>query len=184
MATTQNNPDFALPAAYNGKLPKQWPVTTDQTINLGDLVYWDGFDGTLKPLTSAGQVANVGFNDNGFVGAAEGSAPGLIYGTNDPGSDPIQPSIPALSKGAIYVNSTAGETYNYFDPVTVGADSQTVTKIGVTSSNRVGFVLVDPPKLGSARASAATPVPETDGGSSQVRIVIVLEPKHPAAAAL
>jgi hypothetical protein len=86
-----------------------------------------------------------------------------------------------LAKGCVYLNSTNGETYNHFDAVTIGADSQTVTKSGATSGNRVGFVIIDPPSV--ARALQATPTPETIVGAAGVRMRVQLEPKHPVALA-
>jgi hypothetical protein len=143
--------------------PQAVPVTTDQIINEGDLVFWDGTHFTATPLTLATQVASGGANGSlGFMGVALGSAPAQIYG-----GDPAEPSIPVLAKGLRVPQQHRGETYNHFDAVTIGADAQTVTKSGATSANRVGFVIIDPPSV--ARALQATPTPETIVGAAGVR---------------
>jgi hypothetical protein len=166
MTTAQNN--VSVEPRY---LPQQLPVTTDVTINQGDLVFWDGTNFTLQPLTANTDVANK------FLGMADSSTPALIYG-----GDPRPRRSRVLGKGCVYVYATNGETYNHFDAVTIGADSQTVTKSGATSGNRVGFVIIDPP---------ASPAPPGDAGAGDrssaptgVRIRIQLEPKHPLAIAL
>jgi hypothetical protein len=174
MTTAQNS----LSLLDHFKYPQQLPVNTDQTINQGDLVFWDGTNFTVVPLTLATQVASGGASSSlGFCGVAGESAPAQIYG-----GDPAEPSIGVYARGTHYFNTTAAETYNHFDDVTVGADSQTITKSGATSGNRIGFVIIDPPAV--ARAHQATPTPETVLGAAGVRIRVVLEPKHKVALAL
>ena len=87
-----------------------------------------------------------------------------------------------LVRGTVWLNTTNAETYNPFDDVTVGADSQTIVKAGATSSNRVGFVVIDPPN--TPRPNQATPVPESVTGAAGVKVRVCLEPKHKYAVAV
>jgi hypothetical protein len=170
MATTsQNNVD----RTNRNQTSRQVVVTTDQTINAGDLCYWDSTNYTLKPLSATTQI------QNWFFGMALQANAGLIY----PG-DADQPGILVMVRGTVFVNSTAGETYNHFQAVTIGADAQTVTKAGVTVANTLGWVWIDPPVVGSPRAFLATPVPETVGGAAAARITIQLNPQFVVAAAI
>jgi hypothetical protein len=167
MTTAQNPVSVLEPFQY----PQWVVVTSNLTINEGDLVYWDATNFTATPLTASTQVAT------NFLGVALGSNQAALYG-----GDPANVGIPVLAKGCIFVNSTAAETYNHFDDVTVGADPQTVVKAGATTANRVGFVIIDPPA--TPRASQATPTPEQVVGAAGVRIKIQLEPKHKVGLAL
>lgn len=168
MATTAQNNVNAL---NRNQSVVQLPVTTNLTVNAGDLVYWDGTNFTVTPLTSNGQVAS------NFLGIALQSNANLIY----PG-DADQVGVLVLVRGHVLLNTTAAETYNPFDDVTVGADSQTVVKSGSSSGNRVGFVVIDPPSV--PRPNQATPVPESITGAVGVRIRVCLEPKHKYAVAV
>jgi hypothetical protein len=166
--TASQNPVSVLEAF---EYPQSLPVTTNITINEGDLVFWDGTNYTVTPLTANTDVAAK------FLGAALGQSPSAVYG-----GDPAPSCVGVLGKGCIYVYGTNGETYNHFDDVTIGADSQTVVKSGATSGNRVGFVIIDPPQV--ARALQATPVPETIVAVTGTRIRIQLEPKFKVGVAL
>jgi hypothetical protein len=169
MTTAQNNVD----RTNRNQTSRQVVVTTNLTINAGDLCYWDSTNYTLTPLSASSQV------QTWFFGMAIQSNAGLIY----PG-DADQPGVLVLVRGTAFVNSTPGETYSHFQPVTIGVDAQTVTKAGVTVANTLGWVWVDPPAIGSPRASLATPVPETAGGAAGVRIPIQLNPQFVVAAAI
>jgi hypothetical protein len=147
------------------------PVTTNLVINAGDLVYWDGTNYTVTPLTLNSQVAS------NFLGMALQSNAALIY----PG-DADQVGILVEVRGHVWMYTTAAETYLPFDDVTVGADSQTIVKSGSSSSNRVGFVVLDPPAV--PRPLQATPVPEQVTGATGVKIRVCLEPKHKYAVAV
>jgi hypothetical protein len=168
MPTQAQNPVSVL---ETNQLPQSVVVTTNLTINEGDLVYWDATNSTLTPLTVNTQVAT------NFMGVALGSNNPQVYG-----NDPALAAIPVLVRGCVFMNSTAAETYNLWDDVTVGADSQTIVKSGATTANRVGFVIVDPPAI--PRPLQATPVPETVVGAAGVRVRIQLEPKHKLALAV
>ena len=149
----------------------QLPVTSNLVVNAGDLVYWDATNYTVTPLTSAGSVAT------NFLGMALQANANLIY----PG-DADKVGVLVLVRGCIWMGTTAAETYEWFDDVTVGADSQTIVKAGSSSSNRVGFVVLDPPA--TPRPNQATPVPETVTGAAGLKIRVCLEPKHKYAAAV
>lgn len=168
MTTAQN---LSLVVA-DPKFPKSLPVTTDQTINQGDMVWWDGVNGTLKPLTSAAAVA-VGAT-GGFCGIADGATPINIYGVE------YVAAMNVIRKGAVALKTTPGEFYGNFTAVTVGADAQTITLVGATSSNRVGFVVTNPPVVANP-AAGSTPVGETLNGAAGVYARVWLEPKFPSA---
>lgn len=153
--------------AADPKFPKNLPVTTDQTINQGDMVFWDAVNGTLKPLTSAGNVQNK------FCGIANDTNKINIYG------EEFLSSIGVTRKGAVSLKTTPGEFYSDFQEVTVGADAQTITLVGVTSNNRVGFVVIDPP-LAPQGAAGGTPIGEKLAGAEGVRARVWLEPKFPS----
>ena len=155
------------------------PVITSLTVNAGDLVFWDGTNYTVTPLTASTQVEASGGtgNSTGFLGMALQANANLIY----PG-DADQVGVLVLVRGCVWMNTTAAETYDWFDDVTVGADSQTIVKSGASSTNRVGFVVLDAPL--TPRPSQATPVPETLLGASGVKVRVCLEPKHKYAAAV
>jgi hypothetical protein len=157
------------------KFPKSLPVTTDQSINQGDMVWWDAVNGTLKPLTKAAQVA-VGAS-GGFCGLSNDTTPINIYG------EERLAALGVTRKGAVSLLTTPGEFYKAFQEVTVnetaGGDAQTITVVGVTSSNRVGWVVPDPP-LNPQGAAGSTPVGEKLTGAAGVRARVWLEPKFPA----
>jgi hypothetical protein len=166
--TTAQNP---ISVIDHETYPQSVVVTSNLTINEGDLVYWDNVNYTATPLSSNTQVATY------FMGVAGGSNQLIVFG-----NDPPIPAIPVYAKATIFVGTTSGDTYNHYDLVTIGADAQTVTKSGANSANAVGAVIIDPPA--AARALQATPTPETIAGGTGVRIRIVLLPKHFVGAAL
>lgn len=152
----------------------QLPVTTNLTVNAGDLVYWDATNYTVTPITGESQLSG-----SNFLGCALQANDAPIYP-----NDLDHWGVLVLVRGAIWVNTTSGDTLNWFDSVTIGADSQTVTKSGVTTNNTVGYVLpVDGP-LNSPRPQQATPAPETVSGGSGVRVLVQLAPNHKFAAAV
>jgi hypothetical protein len=147
------------------------PVTTNLTVNAGDLVYWDGTNYTVTALSATSQVAS------NFLGMSLQANANLIY----PG-DANQVGVLVLVRACVWLYTTAAETYNPFDDVTVGADAQTIVKSGASSTNRVGFVVNDPPA--TPRPNQATPVPESVTGAAGVKIRVCLEPKHKYAVAV
>lgn len=174
--TTSQNP---ISVIDHDRMPQSVVVTTQFTINEGDLVFWDGANFSARPLLETADVESGkgSHASKGFLGVALGANQLAVYG----GDAPL-PQIPVGCKMCIFVNSTAGDTYGHFDLVTLGADAQTVTKVGVTAANAVGAVIIDPPAV--ARAQQATPTPETVAGGEGVRIRITLLPKHIVAAAI
>jgi hypothetical protein len=170
--TTAQNPVSVIDHEY---LPQSIVVTSNLSINEGDLVFWDGVNFTATALTKPGQVASGGeSNSKGLLGVAAGSNQPEVYG-----GDAALPQIPVLAKATCFFNTTAAEKYNHFDFVTVGADSQTILKSGATEANAVGVIILDPPA--EARPSQATPVPEEVEGGTGVRVRVLLIPKHIAA---
>jgi hypothetical protein len=170
--TTAQNATAASPTYF----PMALCVTSDQTINQGDMVWWDSVNYTLKPLTAVGQVA-IGLGTGGFCGCAAGTSNPGVYPTPPSGQSEALPGIVVQRGGSVYLNGTAGDgAYLPFQPVTVGADAQTVSRGGETTADRVGFVLVRPP-VSPRGASGATPVPETDNSG---RPQVWLTPTFPA----
>src|ERR1700722_10885556 len=104
MTTAQNNVD----ALDRNQSRVQLPVTTNLTVNNGDLVYWDGTNYTVTPVTATGNL-----NGSNFLGVALQANANLIY----PG-DPDQWGVLVLVRGVVWLTTTAGDTYNWFDPVT------------------------------------------------------------------
>lgn len=142
------------------------PVTSDQVINQGDLVFWDQTNYTLKPVTVNTQV------NNQLVGVCDTGTPVKVY--NETGA---QRGIVARRRGLFRFLTAAGQTYRPGDSVTVGADAQTVTPAGATTANRVGVVILDPPLV--PRPNQATPVPESVTGAVGVEVTVMLLPQWP-----
>lgn len=175
--TTPTNTVLANPIY----LPRGVVVSTDQTINQGDLVWWDATNYTLKPITNATQVA-VGAS-GGLIGAAQGTDNPNVYPAPAAGvpSENL-PGIVVQRGGSVRMNSTTGDgSYFPFEPVTIGADAQTITRGGETTANRVGFIMVPAP-VSARGAPGATPLPETVAGGQGVELW--LEVKFPDTALL
>lgn len=158
------------------------PVTTNLTVNEGDLVYWDNVNFTVTPVTAKSQIVTSAAPNSIYLGVALQSNQGLIY----PG-DAAKVGIEVLVRGTVWLNTTTAETYGWFTGVTVGADSQTITTSGAVSTigstyNLVGLTI--PPVATSPRPNQATPVSETLTGAAGVRVQVLLVPQHPYAAAV
>jgi hypothetical protein len=168
MTTAQN----VVLSENRNRFPKALPVTSDQTINQGDFVYWDGTNYSVTPLTNKSQL-----NGTNFLGVAMQSNQVAVFG-----GDAASPGIEVEARAPVEMNTTAGDTYLPFDRVTVGADSQTITNTGVGSNQTIGYVVIEAPA--TARPHQATPAPEFVTGGPGVRIRVILAPNHVAAAAL
>jgi hypothetical protein len=177
--TTSRNPSSR--AAYPN-FPLSLDVTTDQTINEGDMVWWDSVNGTLKPLTATTAVAVS--TTGGFCGCALGSN----FAGGATGTPPVYPApagttleqasgVEVQRGGTVFLFCTAGEFYSNYTAVTVGATAQTISVVGVTSTNRVGWVVVEPPSIAQA-AAGGTPLLETITGTGQL-VEVLLEAKFP-----
>lgn len=143
-------------------------VTTDQEIRQGDFVIWDPATFSLRPLTLPADVAGK------FLGVAEQTSR-LTVGF---AAENIEAMV--VNRGGIFaMDSTAGDTYRTGDLVTVGADSQSVTKVGATTANAVGVVYVQPPS--QPRAQQATPIPPSVTGAAGRAVQVELRPKSPLA---
>lgn len=177
--TSATNTVLANPVYF----PRALVVSTDQTINQGDLVFWDGVNYTLKPLVDPTDVLWVAGGSHGFAGAAQGSNVPNVF-PNPPAGTPSEnlPGVVVQRGGSVKLNSTTGEgTYFPFEPVTVGADAQTISRAQQTTANRVGFVIVPPP-VNARSGPGATPAPETAAAGSPVEVW--LETKFPDTALL
>lgn len=106
------------------------PIDQTETIYQGDMMAWVDATKTATKLTAAASGAQ-------FCGVSETSNPVETVGSLT--SDTAKPRINLLQQGL--VEMIAGETMTVypFDPLTVGADSQTVVKTGATSGNKVGL---------------------------------------------
>jgi hypothetical protein len=167
MSVSQNNED----ARDRNQSRVQLPVTTNLSVNAGDLVYWDPTNFTVTPVTAASQVST-----SNFLGMALQANASLIY----PG-DPDHAGVLVLVRGVVWMYTTVGDTYGWFTPVTGTADPQTITSTGATS-HVVGYTL--PPVASTPRPNQATPVPETIAGGTSVRVQVALAPSHVYAAAV
>lgn len=155
--------------------PRAIVVSTDQTVLQGDMVWWDDVHYTLKQLTNPNQVAyNAGQGLGGYCGVAQGTNVPGVY-PNPPAGTPSEnlPGVIVQRGGTVRVNGTTGDgTYFPFEPVTVGADQQTISRGAETSANRVGLVIVPPP-VTARSGPGATPLPETAAGSGTVELWIL-----------
>ena len=171
--TSKQNVTAANPVYF----PKAIVVSTDQTINQGDMVWWDAVNYTLKTLTAANQVASG--TTGGFCGCAAGSNVPAVF-PNPAAGVPSEnlPGIEVQRGGSVYLNLQANDVTDYpFQPVTAaGVDAQTVTKGAATAGNRVGLAIVPAP-VTPRGAPGATPLPETVAGGG--RLEVWLEPKYP-----
>lgn len=172
--TTPRNQAAKAPVYFPGNIV----VSSDQTINQGDMVWWDGVNFTLKALTTAAQVA-VGAT-GGFCGLAAGSNQLNVYPA-PPAGLPSEafPGIAVQSGGTGFLNLAANDVIDGpFVAVTAGAgDAQTVTRGLASAANRVGVVFVEPP-TNARGAPGATPAPETVQGGQAIRVWI--ERKFPS----
>jgi len=161
--------------------PRAIVVSTDQTINQGDCVFWDSVHYTLKVCTTSAAVA-VAAGTGGFCGVAAGSNVPGVY-PNPPAGTPSEnlPGIEVQRGGTAWLYVQSNDVIDYpFQAVTMaGVDAQTVTKGAASSANRVGLVIVPPPATPRG-TPGATPAPETIAGGDRVRVWI--EPKFPATA--
>lgn len=173
--TTSANTVLSQPVYF----PQALVVSSDQTINQGDMVRWDGVNYTLKPLTDPTQVAFIAGGSYGFAGVAQGQANPNVYPAPAAGTPSENlPGVVVQRGGTVRLKSTLGEgNYFPFEPLTVGADAQTVTRLAVTAANRVGLVIVPLP-VSARGAPGATPAPETVLSGQAVALWI--EPKFPS----
>ncbi len=178
--TTAQNTVMANPVYF----PKALVVSTDQTINQGDMVWWDTINYTLKPCSTRTQAAFAA-GTGGFAGVAGGSNVPGVY-PNPPAGAPSEnlPGIVVQRGGTAKLNLQANDVVDYpFQPVEpAGVDAQTITKGGgADSSHEVGLVIVPLPVVARG-AAGATPTPETVPGGTSVEVW--LTPQWPAIATL
>jgi hypothetical protein len=164
-------------------MPQSMVVTTEiksgesNTINEGDLVFWNSEARTLMAVTEKEDCKSGAgsFSSKGLVGIAVGSNKPEVYGGGTT-LEPPMPAIPVICKAVVFLLGTTGDTYGHFDEVTAAtSNAQKVAKSGVSAGNRVGFVIVDPPA--TARGYATPTVPETITGNNAQRIRVLLSPQ-------
>lgn len=178
MATTPQNPVDGLD---RNQSRVRLPVTTNLTVNEGDFVYWDGTNYTVTPITNKSQVTGTP-SAGVFLGVALQSNAQTVYS-----GDPDQFGVLVLVRGVVWAKQTASDSYGWFTPVTIGADAQTITSTGVTTTigssfNVIGYTI--PGNYTTPRPNQATPVPETVTGVAGNRIQVALAPNHVYAAAV
>jgi hypothetical protein len=126
-------------------------------IKQGSLVVWDAVAGIAK------EAAAAAIGDK-LLGCSENTVP--VASNIDNGVTPIQYSINACYGDVFSMGATTGESYVDFDPVYVGADAQTITKVNAGSQVAIGYV-----KLPSGTASIA--------GSAGVKVPVYLFSNFP-----
>lgn len=178
--TTPSNTVMANPVYF----PKSVVVSTDQTINQGDMVWWDSVNYTLKVCTTRAQVP-VSAGVGGYCGVAQGgNVPGLY--PDPPGGVPSEklPGVSVQRGGTARLNLQTNDVVDFpFQPVEpAGVDAQTVTKGGgADSTHEVGLVIVPLP-VNARGAPGTTPVPETVPGGTAAEVW--LTPQFPQAVLL
>lgn len=175
-ATTSKNTVMANPIYF----PKAIAVTTDQTINQGDLVRWDGVNFTLKQLTDPTQVPYIVGGNYGLAGVAQGQSNPNVYPAPQAGTPAENlPGVIVQRGGTVKLATTVGDGNLFdFEPVTVGADAQTITRGGVTTANRVGLVISQLPATARG-AAGSTPAFDTVSSGTGLFAEIWIEPKFP-----
>lgn len=176
MTTPQNNVD-RIDRNYT---PRLITVTTDQTINAGDLVLWDTTSSGGKAkntLIPAGGSVAVGAAN--FVGMSTQSNAQQIYP-----NDADQPGVEVLVRGVVWLTLKTGDVAYMGTPLYCATSTDAQTVQVSASGTLVGYAVVDPPAVGSPRANPATPAPESVTGASGVRIAMILAPNAAWAAAL
>lgn len=105
-----------------------YAVATGSGINTGDMCQWD----TGSRIATLMQAASGAI----FLGVANSSQPLAGLGTV---SVPLtNDRVTIKGQGVFDLKTTTGETYSHLDPVFMGADQQTVSKVG--SSRMVGRI--------------------------------------------
>jgi hypothetical protein len=125
---------IALPITNNASL----------TANAGDLVFWDagqtlGYGRTLAPITSDAQAGS-------SIGVTMTQSP-INSISQSPGNTAVYPTPLYLIvnfNGVFRFYQTAGDTYNWFDPLYATTDPQTVTNTAGGKTNVLGRVYFPP----------------------------------------
>jgi hypothetical protein len=181
MSQSNSNVD----ALNRNQIRVQVPVTSNLTVNQGDLVFWDGENFTVTPVTAASQVTTSNATTKGsgpFIGVALQSNNAPI----EPG-DPPQVGIMVLVRGTVWMYQTTGDVYGWFTPVTGTSDPQTITSTGAVATpgasfNQIGLTV--PNQAVSPRALQATPAPERITGVAGQRVQVLIVPQLSFAAAV
>lgn len=87
----------------------------------GDMMQWDAVSRVATPMTTASGAI--------FLGVSEDASPLAGIGT---AARPLVAGgrVRIKSQGVFNMKTTSGETYSHLDPLFMGADPQTVSKIG------------------------------------------------------
>lgn len=105
-----------------------YAIATGSGINTGDMMQWDTGSRIATLMVAASGAI--------FLGVAQTSQPLAGLGTT---SVPLTGDKCRIKGQGVHdMKSTTGETYSHLDPVFMGADTQTVSKVG--SSRMVGRV--------------------------------------------
>ncbi len=124
---------------------ESYAVATGSGINTGDLMQWD----------TGSRIATLMVAVSGaiFLGVAQSSQPLVGLGTST--VTLTGDKVRIKGQGVHSLKSTTGETYSHLDPVFMGADTQTATKVG--SSRVIGRVWL--PDGTQVTGAAGTNVP-------------------------
>jgi hypothetical protein len=172
VSTAQNN---ALVPILPGVIALPVIQSTSLTINSGDLVFWDagGTLGlgkyTLGSITTDAQAgSSIGVSQDSQPINSIGQSPGLtaVYKT---------PDYLVVNFNVVFkFTSTAGDTYNWFDPLYIAnSDPQTVTNTAGGKVNVLARVYFPP-----SDENGNTISPPVAGGAT-VTIRGVVKPNYP-----
>lgn len=135
-------------------------------INAGDIVWFDyaqtqGFGRIVSSITTDAQAAS-------SVGVSQMSVPiNSIAPTQDP-----TPNYIVINFNAIFrMNSTTGDTYNWFDALYIGADAQTLTNTAGGKTNVLGRIYFPP-----SNANGVVINPVNFAGGSGIQIYAIIKP--------
>lgn len=124
-------------------------VNPADTINQGDMLYWNAGTRVATPMT-------VGTQGDLFVGCAQGQIP--IAGGVDNATNLVK-RLPVAHKGLARLKATSGESYSHGDAVLMVTDAQTVSLVGGGSAaDVIGFVYL-PEATAAVVAGSATYLP-------------------------
>ncbi len=113
---------------YDGNC--NYAVYAASGMDCGDMVQWDTGARKATPMTTASGAI--------FLGVSQGTQPLRGIGVLGTGTALTGDVVRVKSNGVHNMKSTASEVYSHLDPVYMGADAQTVSKVG--SGRMIGRV--------------------------------------------
>lgn len=107
---------------------ESYKVYTSSGMSTGSMAQWDSNARLATPMTTASGAIFLGINEDAQPLAGLGSSTNPLTGDR----------TRIKGQGIFEMKTTASEVYSHLDPVWMGADDQTVTKLG--ASRMVGRV--------------------------------------------